>query len=169
PLWRAGRGVTGLHWLSSGGTALARGLNDAPKLAGLAALLFLAVRRAGQTGAEKAWVVVMIALAMGLGSFIGGRRVTETLGERVTRMDDRQGCAANITTSALVTVAAVQGLPVSTTHVSSGSIIGIGAEARDGRLNLRVVRDMALAWLVTVPGAALIGVGAWALVTLLQH
>jgi len=168
PLRGSGRTLTGLHWLSSGGTALARGLNDAPKLAGLAALLFLAVRSA-PSGSEKGWIVAMIALSMGAGSFIAGRRVTKTLGEKVTRMNDKEGFAANATTATLVTIAAVQGLPVSTTHVSSGAIIGIGAQARDGRLNLRVVGDMALAWVVTVPGAALIAIGAWELVSLLQR
>lgn len=168
PLRGPRRGLAPLHWLSSAGTAVARGLNDAPKLAGLAALLFLAVRSAPSDG-EKAWIVVMIAAAMGLGSFIGGRRVTATLAERVTRMDDREGLAANLATSTLVTAAAVRGLPVSTTHVSGGSIAGIGAEARDGRLNLRVVRDVALAWVITIPGAAIIAVAAWGLVTLLQR
>lgn len=163
------RNLTAIHWLSSGATAAARGLNDAPKLAGLAALLFLAVQSRNPSGGDKIWIVAMIAGGMGLGSYLGGRRVTETLGEKVTRMDDTEGFAANLTTSTLVTVAAIQGLPVSTTHVSSGSIIGIGAQARDQRLNLRVVRDMALAWVITVPGAALLALGGYGLVRLLER
>jgi inorganic phosphate transporter, PiT family len=99
---------------------------------------------------------------MGLGSLIAGQRVTETLATKVTPMDDREGTAANVCTAVLVTTAALRGLPVSTTHVSSGSIIGIGAEARDGRLNLRVIRDMALAWVVTLPAAGLLEAGSLA-------
>lgn len=169
PVHRDGAGLTALHWLSSGATGAARGLNDAPKLAGLAVLLLLAVGHPSLSGTEKALLVALIAVSMGLGSHIAGRRVTDTLGRRVTRMDHKEGFSANLTASTLVTVAAFQSLPVSTTHVSSGGIIGIGAQARDGRLNLKVVRDMALAWLVTLPGAALIGLGAWGLVNLLHR
>ncbi len=163
------RALRRVHWISSGATAAARGLNDAPKLAGLAVLLVLPLRHAAPPHAGQLGIAALIAVSMGLGSFVAGRRVTETLGTRVTRMDDREGTAANVCTALLVTAAALRGLPVSTTHVSSGSIIGIGAEARDGRLNGRLIRDMVLAWLVTLPGAGLLAVIAWTVVRLLQH
>ncbi|MGH7750225.1 MAG: inorganic phosphate transporter, partial [Candidatus Dormibacteria bacterium] len=162
-------GLRGLHWLSSGATSAARGLNDAPKLTGLAVLLILPLRHTAPTSTARLGIYLLIAVAMGLGSLLAGRRVTETLGTRVTRMDDREGTAANVGTAVLVSVAALGGLPVSTTHVSSGSIIGIGAEARDGRLNLRVIRDMALAWVITLPAAGALAVVGWGVVRVLQH
>ncbi len=169
---RRGRGwapVRGLHWISSGATSAARGLNDAPKLAGLGALLFLAIQHSAPTNAQSLALAGVISVAMGFGSYIGGRRVTETLARKVTRMDDREGTASNVVTSFLVTLAAVRGLPVSTTHVSSGSIIGIGAQARDGRLNLSTVRDMILAWAITLPAAGLLAISAWALMSTLAR
>jgi len=152
-----------LHWLSAGATATARGLNDAPKLAALGALLFLTVLGSKPSATQTLAITLLIAVAMGLGSYVAGSRVTETLGMKVTRMDDREGFAANLATSALVTTAAFNGLPVSTTHVSGGAIMGIAAEARDGRLNLHVTRQMVLAWVVTVPTAGAIALMGWLL------
>jgi inorganic phosphate transporter, PiT family len=163
------RGLHGLHWLSSGATSLARGLNDAPKLAGLAVLLVLPLRHNAPSSTGRLAVYLLIAVAMGLGSLIAGKRVTRTLATKVTRMDDREGTAANVCTAVLVSAAALRGLPVSTTHVSSGSIIGIGAEARDSRLNLRVIRDMALAWVITLPGAGLLAVIGYGMIRLVQQ
>ena len=159
------RGRRPLHWLSAGATAAARGLNDAPKLGGLGALLFQTVLASRPSATQALALTLLIAVAMGAGSYVGGLRVTETLGEKVTRMDDREGFAANLTTSALVTSAALSGLPGSTTHISGGAIMGIGAQARDGRVNLRVIREILLAWAVTVPAAGAIAVASWLLAT----
>ena len=145
-----------LHWLTSGATSFARALNDAPKIV---ALLLVASSLAGaMQGIETLFCVV--ALGMVVGSFIGGRRVTVVLAERVTPMDHREGFLANATTAALVGAGAVFGLPMSTTHVASAAIIGIGVNGAAGQTNGRTVRDMILAWLVTVPVSALFGIGA---------
>ncbi|GIW54368.1 MAG: phosphate transporter [Nitrospiraceae bacterium] len=147
-------GLDGIHWLSSGLASLARGTNDAPKVAamlllGNAAALWPSFRF--QVGAFAA-----VAVAMGLGSYLGGLRVTEVLAEKVTRMDHAEGLSANLTTSSLVLVSATMGLPVSTTHVSSSAIIGIGLlkGPRDVRWN--TVRDMVLAWMITLPASGLL-------------
>jgi PiT family inorganic phosphate transporter len=95
-------------------------------------------------------------------------RVTETLAEKVTRMDHREGFAANLTTAALVVAASTRGLPVSTTHVSSGAIMGIGPREGSGKVHWNVVREMVLAWIVTLPGAGLLGVAAYLLLTLVR-
>ncbi len=136
-------------------------------LGALGALLFLTALGSKPSAAQGLAITMLIAVAMGLGSYVGGRRVTKTLGEKVTRMDDREGFAANLATSTLVATAAFNGLPVSTTHVSGGAIMGIGAEAHDGRLNLRLVMDLVLAWVVTVPGAGGIALTSWLLATAL--
>ena len=93
---------------------------------------------------------------MGLGSYLGGLRVTEVLAEKVTKMNHAEGLSANLTTSSLVLVSGMLGLPVSTTHVSSSAIIGIGLLKGLNSVRWTTVRDMALAWVVTLPASALL-------------
>ncbi|HEV7126588.1 MAG TPA: inorganic phosphate transporter, partial [Ktedonobacterales bacterium] len=114
------------------------------------------------------WLFVLVALGMGAGSAVGGLKVTRTLAEKVTKMDHTEGFAANLTTAVLVAFASNLGLPVSTTHVSSGAIIGIGLRSGLGRVNWKVVRDMALAWVVTLPGAGLLAIAAYLLISLVR-
>ena len=98
---------------------------------------------------------VGVALAMGLGGYLGGLRVTKLLAEKVTTMDHMEGLSANLTTSSLVLVSATMGLPVSTTHVSSSAIIGVGLLKGVTAVRWITVRDMILAWIVTLPAAGL--------------
>jgi PiT family inorganic phosphate transporter len=100
---------------------------------------------------------------MVLGSVVRGHRVTELLAEKVTPLDHTQGFGANLVTASLVTAGAVFGLPMSTTHVSSGAIFGIAASRDPSALNRETARAMLLAWIATLPGAAALGVGAYAL------
>jgi PiT family inorganic phosphate transporter len=149
-----------LHWLTSGATSLARGMNDAPKIVALA----LAASALGAQVALPAPLLYgIVTVAMVAGSLVAGRRVTRVLAEDVTPMDDREGFAANLVTAALVTTGAVHGLPMSTTHVASGGIFGAGTQR--GTLDLRALRNILLAWTVTLPAAALLGAGCYALAT----
>jgi phosphate/sulfate permease len=148
-------------------TAFSRGLNDAPKIAALGSLLVLAVDGAKPSEAGSLGIAAIVAVAMLLGSLAGGRRVTATLATKVTKMNDLEGTAANVVTAALLAAAATNGLPVSTTQVSGGSIMGIGLAGSRDRVNPAVVQGIALTWLVTVPGAGLIALGAWALTTVI--
>jgi PiT family inorganic phosphate transporter len=144
-----------LHWLSSGTASFARGLNDAPKIVSLILVMqTVAVRILPE---NLPVVFVLTALAMGLGSYFGGRRVTEVLAEKITRMDHTEGLAANLTTSAVVTATAIVGMPVSTTHVSTSAIIAIGARKGLHAVRWDTVKDMVLAWMITVPVAAILG------------
>ncbi len=153
-----------LHWLTSGATSFARGLNDAPKMV---ALVIAAAALSGGGALSPALVCLVFAVVtfgMAAGSLAGGRRVTHVLAEKVTEMDHREGFGANLVTSLLVGAGAVGGLPMSTTHVSSTAIIGAGAERGVGALNWKTVRNMAVAWVVTLPASALLGaLGVWAL------
>jgi PiT family inorganic phosphate transporter len=147
-------GLDTIHWLSSGLASFARGTNDAPKIV---AMLLLG-------SATAAWPSVSIqiaafggvALAMGVGSYVGGLRVTKVLAENVTTMDHAQGLSANLATSSLVLLSGTLGLPVSTTHVSSSAIIGIGLRKGMQAVGWHTVRDMGLAWIITLPAAALL-------------
>jgi PiT family inorganic phosphate transporter len=156
-------GLDTIHWISSGLTSLARGVNDAPKI--LAMLLLGGALASWPNEIMKGAAFAGAALAMGLGSFIGGYRVTEVMAEKVTRMDDVEGLSANVTTSSLVLVTATMGLPVSTTHVSSSAIIGIGLLKGLKAVRWTTVRDMVLAWIVTLPVAGILAALAYLIVS----
>lgn len=149
------RGITigfdTIHWISSGLASLARGTNDAPKI--VAMLLLGSTVASWPSPSAKVAAFLSITLSMGLGSYLGGLRVTEVLAEKVTRMDHAEGMSANLTTSSLVMVSATMGLPVSTTHVSGSAIIGIGLLKGLNAVRWTTVRDMVLAWVVTLPAA----------------
>ncbi len=138
-----------LHWLSSALTSLARGVNDTPKIVALGVAASFAL------GLEVAALYPLIALAMGAGSLAAGFRVTETLARKVTPMAPGEGFAANVVTTLLVGGASVFALPVSTTHVSASAIVGIGLRRGARSVRWSTVREMLLAWLVTLPAAAL--------------
>jgi len=157
-------GLDTIHWLSSGLASLARGTNDAPKIV---AMLLLGSGVASWSSVHlQAAAFAGVALAMGLGSYWGGLRVTEVLAERVTRMDHLEGLSANLTTSSLVLVSATMGLPVSTTHVSSSAIIGIGLLKGLRTVNWATVRGMVLAWVVTLPASGLLACLTYLLLTM---
>lgn len=132
-----------LHILSAGLICFARAVNDTPKLA---ALLVAAHLLQAQVSIGR------IAGMMALGGLVFARRVAETMSRRVTRIDPTQGLSANLITATLVLGASQFGLPVSTTHVSVGAIIGVGAGA--DTLNWGALRNVLLSWVATLPMAA---------------
>jgi PiT family inorganic phosphate transporter len=145
-------GLDTAHWLSSGLASFARGMNDAPKI--VAMLLLGSISAAGPGGASPFAWFGGVALAMGLGGYLAGLRVTTVLAERITTMDHVEGLSANLTTSSLVLLSGIMGLPVSTTHVSSSAIIGIGLRNGLRTIRWRTVRDMVFAWITTLPVSA---------------
>ena len=147
-------GLDTIHWISSGLASFARGTNDAPKI--VAMLLLGSTTAAWPSTSSQLAAFGGVAVAMGLGSYFGGLRVTEVLAEKVTRMDHAEGLSANLTTSSLVLLSGSLGLPVSTTHISSSAIIGIGLLKGWKSVRWMTVRDMALAWVVTLPASALL-------------
>jgi len=146
-----------LHWLTSGATSFSRGLNDAPKMV---ALVLGAALLSGPSFSSPVLCFVAVTLGMVAGSWLAGRRVTDVLAHRVTPMNHRQGFVANLVTAALVGPGAALGLPMSTTHVSSGAIMGVAAAHGEGA-NKKTIRDMLLAWVVTLPAAAILGLAAF--------
>jgi len=150
----APRVLTGLHWMSAGAVGAARGLNDTPKLAAVAGFALL------PAGIPAGVVVAGIAVAMFAGALIAGTRVAPRLGEDVVRLDHADGLRASLTTAVLVGGGAAYGLPMSTTHVSTGAIAGV-AGPRPGRLNLTALRDFALAWTLTPVIGGVLAAGAY--------
>jgi inorganic phosphate transporter, PiT family len=145
-----------LHWLSGGATSFARGLNDVPKIAA-----FLVLAMAPGASPELApqaalGAIALVTLVMGLGSLWGGFRVLHVLANRVTAMDPAQGLVANAGTSLLVLAASPLGLPVSTTHVSTGALMGIRFVEKRLPRQADALRAILFAWVVTLPVAAML-------------
>jgi len=132
------------HFLSAGTVSFARSLNDTPKIVALL-LLWKAL--------DIHWGFAAVASAMAIGGLLNARKVAETMSKKITEMNHGQGFTANLTTAMLVVVASWFGLPVSTTHVSVGSLFGIGLAS--GKANARVMSAITLSWLITLPCAAL--------------
>jgi PiT family inorganic phosphate transporter len=148
----AQRILDGAHYITAGAAGFARGLNDTPKIAAL-----LLAGRLVEPGVAIAGVAVFMAV----GGLASARRVAETMSHRVTDMNSGQGFTANLVTAVLVIVASRFGMPVSTTHVSCGSLFGIGAATR--RAHWGTIGQIALAWLITLPVAGLLGAACAAL------
>ena len=139
------RTLDALHFLSAGAVCFARGLNDTPKMA---ALLLGVGWLHGNAG------MILIALAMAAGGLLSAKQVAETLAHKITDMNPGQGFAANLATALLVTTASIHGLPVSTTHVSVGALLGIGITTRQAKW--RTVIPVLAAWVITLPLSALV-------------
>ena len=149
----AGRLLDSLHFLSAGAVSFARGLNDTPKIA---ALLLVA------SALDIRWGLMAAAVAIALGGLLNARRVADTMSHKITGMNPGQGFAANLSTAALVTTASFHGLPVSTTHVSVGSLLGMGIVT--GQTKWKPVLGVLASWVVTLPCAALLAALAYWLV-----
>ncbi len=147
--------INGVHYLSAGAVCFARGLNDTPKIAAL----LLA------TGATfNTWTVLLVTVAMAAGGLLQSRRVADTMAHRITDLNPGQGLTANLITAALVLGASKIGVPVSTTHVSCGTIFGIGAADRS--VKWKTVRQIGLAWITTLPMGLVLGAILYALFAL---
>ena len=123
--------------------SFARGLNDTPKMVALLLVL---------PGLQIHWGFLGIGLVIALGGLLDADRVAQTLGKQVTAMNPGQGFAASLVTATLVATASLHSLPVSTTHVSVGSLVGMGAATRQTHWGM--AGEILLAWLITVPCGA---------------
>jgi inorganic phosphate transporter, PiT family len=143
------------HYFSAGAVSFARGLNDTPKIVALGIV-------AGALDLESS--IALVAIVMAVGGLLSARRVAETVSKRITAMEPDQGLLANLVTSFLVIFASKWGMPVSTTHVSCGSLFGIGAV--NGHARWGIIRNILLAWVLTLPFA---GVSAGLIYMLLSR
>ncbi len=143
-----------LHWISSGATSGARGLNDTPKIAAIGGFALIPAGYSADT------VSIIVAIAMTAGSLFGVR-VARRLGDNVIKLSHYDGFTANLTTASLVGLGGVYALPMTTTQVSTGSIAGT-AGFNFSRLSGKTLRDFAIAWLVTpFWGAAVAALAMW--------
>ena len=151
-----------LQFLSASLYSLGHGGNDAQKTMGIIAVLLYA--HAGRHGAFAVplWVVLACQTAMALGTLFGGWRIVHTMGSKITRLSPMQGFCAETGGAITLFLATWLGIPVSTTHTITGAIIGVGAARRTSAVRWGVARSIVIAWIVTMPMAALIAAAAYA-------
>ncbi|MGH7232385.1 MAG: inorganic phosphate transporter [Nitrospiraceae bacterium] len=145
-----------LQLVSAAFMAFSHGANDAQKAMGI---ITLALVSAGQirTAEVPTWVIVACALAMGLGTMVGGWKIVRTLGMRILKMDPVHGFAAETSAAAVLLATAHIGLPVSTTHTITSSVMGVGVVKRLSAVRWGVTARILYAWIFTLPGAAMLG------------
>jgi inorganic phosphate transporter, PiT family len=147
--------------------SLAHGTNDAQKTMGIITLALIAHGNLPANDFEvPTWVVVSSATAIALGTYSGGWRIIRTMGSRIIKMDPAQGFAAQGSGAAVVLTASHLGFPLSTTHVISGGVMGAGAAKRLSAVRWGLAGNIVLAWILTLPCAAIIGGVAYALTDL---
>jgi len=149
-----------LQVISAGYMAFSHGSNDAQKTMGI---ITLALFAAGAIPSIEVpfWVIVISASAISLGTAVGGWRIMHTMGHRVVELEPVHGFAAETTAATVILGAAHLGMPVSTTHVISSAIMGVGSARGPKGVRWGVARRILLAWAITIPAAAIVAAGAW--------
>ena len=143
--------------------SLAHGTNDAQKTMGVITLALIVNGTVSSNATAPFWVVLSCALAISLGTYLGGWRVIRTLGKGLVEIESPQGMAAESASAAVILLSSSFGYSLSTTHVATGSIIGTGLGKKGAEVRWNVAGRMATAWLFTLPAAAIVGAGAEAL------
>jgi PiT family inorganic phosphate transporter len=144
--------------LSSGLLALSHGTNDAQKTMGIITLALVAHGNIAPDNFHVPdWVVISAASAIALGTYTGGWRIIRTMGSRIIKMDPAQGFASQGAGAAVILAASHAGYPLSTTHVISGGVMGAGAAKRVSAVRWGVAGNIIVAWILTIPSAAIIG------------
>ena len=147
--------------------SLAHGTNDAQKTMGV---IFLALVAHGSLSADDEmpfWVKLSCAIAIALGTYLGGWRIIRTLGKGLVEIAAPQGMAAESSSAAIILTSSHLGLPLSTTHVATGSILGTGLGRKGAEVRWGIAGRMAVAWLVTLPSAAIVGAVCWVIAHLI--
>jgi inorganic phosphate transporter, PiT family len=148
--------------LSSGLLALSHGTNDAQKTMGIITLALVAHGNISPDHFHVPdWVVISAASAIALGTYTGGWRIIRTMGSRIIKMDPAQGFSAQGAGAAVILAASHAGYPLSTTHVISGGVMGAGAAKRVSAVRWGVAGNIVVAWILTIPAAAIIGGGIY--------
>jgi inorganic phosphate transporter, PiT family len=143
--------------------SLAHGTNDAQKTMGVITLALIVNKTLPTGSGAPFWVILACGLAISAGTYMGGWRVIRTLGKGLVEIEPPQGMAAESASAAVILLSSHFGYSLSTTHVATGSIIGTGLGKRGAEVRWSVAGRMATAWLFTLPSAAVVGAGAYAL------
>jgi len=154
-----------LQFVSASFYSLGHGGNDAQKTMGIIAVLLYSQGQLGSEFYVPFWVVITCQAAMGLGTLVGGWRIVKTMGSKITRLTPVQGFCAETGGAITLFTATYMGIPVSTTHTITGSIIGVGAAKKVSGVRWSVANNIILAWIITIPATALIAAMTYAAVT----
>ncbi|MCX5779437.1 MAG: inorganic phosphate transporter [Firmicutes bacterium] len=157
-----------LQVLSACMASFAHGSNDAQKSMGIITLSLLSAGMI-QTFYVPLWVKITCAIAMSAGTAFGGWRIIRTMGGKIFRIEPINGFAADFTTSVVIYSASLMGAPVSTTHVVSSAIMGVGAAKRLKGVRWNIARQIIVAWVVTIPSAALVSALCYRLLLLFNQ
>jgi len=143
-----------LHLISSAMYSLGHGLNDAQKTMGIIAVLLYSTGYMQGEFHVPHWVAFSCYVAIGLGTLSGGWKIIETMGTRITKLDQHQGFSASAGGSVMLFTASWLGIPVSTTHTITGCVIGAGAARRASAVRWQVAGNVMTAWVITIPASA---------------
>jgi PiT family inorganic phosphate transporter len=147
--------------------SLAHGTNDAQKTMGVITLALIAAGGWDDTESVPFWVKISCALAISLGTYIGGWRIIRTVGKGIVELNTPQGMAAESSSAAVILASSHLGFALSTTHVATGSILGSGVGRPGAQVRWRVALRMVIAWIITLPAAGFVGAAMWWLGNLL--
>jgi len=137
--------------------SLAHGTSDAQKTMGVITLTLITAGTLAPDSAPPFWVILTAGTAIALGTYLGGWRIIRTLGKRITEIETPQGFAAETSSTGVILVSSQLGFPLSTTQVCSGAIFGAGAGRRLAEVRWGLAGQMVIAWLLTLPAAAVVG------------
>src|SRR5207245_4205904 len=147
--------------LSAAAYSLGHGTNDAQKTMGIIAVLLFSTGYLGPDFYVPVWVVLAAHAALGLGTMAGGWRIVKTMGMRITKLRPVGGFCAETAGAIMLIGTAIGGIPVSTTHTISGSIMGVGAIQRFSAVRWCVAGKILWAWIFTIPASALVAAITW--------
>jgi PiT family inorganic phosphate transporter len=153
----------GLHLISSAAYSISHGGNDAQKTMGIITVLLYSTGNLDGEFHVPEWVVLSCYAAISLGTLSGGWRIIRTMGTRLTRLNHHSGFCASTAGSIVVFGASAMGIPVSTTHAITGSVVGTGAARRASAVRWTVATRVVVAWFITIPASGLVGAGFYLL------
>jgi PiT family inorganic phosphate transporter len=154
-----------LQVVSAAFMAFSHGSNDAQKTMGIMTLALIAAGILPADSAIPLWVIVLAATAISLGTAAGGWRIIRTMGQKVVKLDPVHGFAAETTAASIILTASHFGMPVSTTHVISSAIIGVGSSDRLSAVRWGVAGNIVIAWILTIPASALVSAVAYVVIS----
>jgi PiT family inorganic phosphate transporter len=156
-----------LQLLSAAAFSLGHGANDAQKTMGVILALLIAAGKVGANADVPLWVVLSAHTAIGLGTLTGGWRIVHTMGSRITKLQPVGGVCAETAAATSLFFTSATGIPVSTTHTIAGAIVGVGSTQRLSAVRWGVAGRVVWAWILTIPGAAVVAAITYVLVTAL--
>jgi len=158
---KVNRGFRWAQIVSAAGMAFGHGTQDAQKTMGVIALALVVSGHLAPHSGIPLWVILSAATAISLGTYSGGWRIMRTLGRRIISLSPASGFAAQTVASSIMLTTSQLGLPVSTTHVITSSVMGVGATRRFSAVRWGVAGNIVVAWVMTIPGAAAVAALAW--------